>query len=83
MCHHVESARLLVAQGDRGPVDSDLERVAAERPAQKRELGPLDEAENHQPLDRGIGSVDRFDTGTITGLEIRECQTWAPRWARK
>jgi hypothetical protein len=79
----VESPRLLVAQRDRGTVDPDLERVAAERPAQEHDLGPFDEAEHHQPLNRGIGGLDRFDTGTITGLEIRKCQTSAPRQARK
>jgi hypothetical protein len=75
----MESARLLVAQRDRGTVDPDLERVAAERPAQEHDLGPFDEAEHHQPLDGGIGGLDRFDAGTITGLEVRECQTSAPR----
>ena len=73
--HHVESARLLVAQRNRGTVDANLERVAAERPAQEHNLGPFDEAEHHQALNGGIGGVDRFDPGAITGLEIGECQT--------
>jgi hypothetical protein len=81
--HHVESPRLLVAQRDGRAVDADLERVASERPAHELDLGPFDEAEHHQPLDSGIGGFDRFDTGTITGLEIRKCQTSAPRQARK
>jgi hypothetical protein len=79
----VETARLLVAQRDRGTVDANLERVAAERPAQEQDLGPFDEAEHHQALNGWIGSLDRFDPSTITWLEIRECQTWAPRPARK
>jgi hypothetical protein len=81
--HHPKSARLLVAQRDRGAVDPDLERVAAERPAQEQDLGPFDETEHHQALNGGIGGLDRFDPGTITGLEIRKCQTSAPRQARK
>lgn len=79
----MEPARLLVAQRDRGAVDSDLERVATERPTQEQDLGPFDEAEHHQALNGGIGGLDRFDPSTITGLEIGECQTWAPRQARK
>ena len=81
--HDVEPARLLVAQRDRGSVNPDLERVASERPAHEHDLRPLDEAEHHQALNGGIGGLDRFDTGAITGLEIRECQTSAPRQARK
>jgi hypothetical protein len=34
-------------------------------------------------LNGGIGGLDRFDTGAITGLQIRECQTSAPRQACK
>jgi hypothetical protein len=79
----VESARLLVAQRDCGTVNSNLERVATERPTQEQDLGPFDEAEHHQALNGGIGGLDRFDPSTITGLEIRECQTWTPRQARK
>jgi hypothetical protein len=79
----VEPPRLLVAQRNRGAVDADLDRVAAERPAQEHDLGPFDEAEHHQPLNGGIGGLDGFDTGAITGLEIRECQTSTPRQARK
>jgi hypothetical protein len=79
----VESARLLFAQRERGPVDPDLERVAPERPPQEHDLGPFDEAEHHQPLNGRIGSLDRFDTGTITGLEVSKCQTTSPRQARK
>jgi hypothetical protein len=76
--HNFESPRLLVAQRYRGAVDADLEGVAPEGPAQEHELGPFDEAKHHQALDSGIGGVDRFDTRTITRLEIRECQTRAP-----
>jgi hypothetical protein len=79
----VESPRLLLAQRDGGTVDADLERVASERPAHEEDLGPFDEAEHHQPLDGWIRGLDRFDTGAITGLQIRECQGSAPRQARK
>jgi hypothetical protein len=79
----VKAPGLRIAQRDRGTVNPDFERVAAERPAQERELGALDQAEHHQPLDGWIGGLDRFDTGAITGLEIRKCQTWAPRYMRK
>jgi hypothetical protein len=79
----MKAPRLLVAQRNGCAVDPDLERVAAERPAQEHELGTFDEAEHHQPLDGGIGGFDRFDTGAITGLEIRKCQTSTPRTARK
>jgi hypothetical protein len=81
--HHLKSPGLLVAQRDRGAIDPDLEGVAPERSAQESELGPLDEAENHQPLDGWIGGLDRFDSGAITGLEIRKCQTSTPRQGRK
>ena len=81
--HHLESPRLLLTQRDRRTVDPDLERVAPERPAQKYQLGPLDEPEHHQPLDGRIGGLDRFDKGAITGLEIRKCQTSTPCQTRK
>ena len=64
----MESPGLLVTQGDGGAIDSDLERIPAERTAQESELRPLDESEHHQPLDGGIGGLDRFDTSAITGL---------------
>jgi hypothetical protein len=76
---HVKAARLLFAQRDCGAVNPNLERIAAERPTQEHDLGPFDEAEHHQPLNGRIGSLDRFDTGTITGLEVRKCQTTTPR----
>jgi hypothetical protein len=66
--HHVESAGLLVAQRDCGAVDAHFEGVTSERAAQKGELRALDEAEHHQALDGRIGGLNRFDTGTITGL---------------
>ncbi|HEX7237387.1 MAG TPA: hypothetical protein VF405_10535 [Gammaproteobacteria bacterium] len=75
----MKAARLLLAQRDRSPVNPDLERVASERSAQEHDLGSFDEAEHHQPLDGRIGGLDRFDTGTITGLEVRKCQTSTPR----
>jgi len=75
----MESPGLLITQGDGGAIDSDLERIPAERTAQEGELRPLDETEHHQPLDGGIGGFDRFDASAITGLQIRECQTSAPR----
>jgi hypothetical protein len=64
----VESPGLLVAQGDGGAIDSDLERIPAERTAQESELRPLDETEHHQALDGGIGGLDRLDASAITGL---------------
>jgi hypothetical protein len=82
MRHHVKSARLLGAQGDRGAVEPDLERVAAQGSAQERELGAFDEAEHHQALDGRIGGLDRFDADAITGLEVGKCQTAAP-WLRR
>jgi hypothetical protein len=78
MRHHVKTASLLVAQRDRGTVDANLEGISPERSAQEGELGPFDEAENHQPLNGRVGGLDRFDKGAITGLQIRECQGWAP-----
>jgi hypothetical protein len=79
----VKAPCLLVTERDRCTVDADLERVAAERTAQEHDLGSFDEAEHHQPLDGRVGSLDRFDPGSITGLQVRECQTLAPRQARK
>jgi hypothetical protein len=64
----MEPPGLLVAQGDRGTVDSDLERIAAEGTAQECELRPLDKTEHHQPLNGRIGGLDRFDAGAITRL---------------
>jgi hypothetical protein len=81
--HHVETPRLLRAQRNRGAVDPHFQRIPAERAAQERELGTFDEAEHHQSLHRGIDGVDRFDTGAITGVEIRESQKSAPRQRRK
>jgi hypothetical protein len=83
MGHHLKAACLLYAQRDRCAVQPYLERVATERPAHERELGPFDQSQHHQPLDGRIGGVDRLDTGYITGFEVRECQTSAPRQARK
>ena len=79
----MKAARLLFAQRDRSAVNPDLEWIAAERPAQEHDLGAFDEAEHHQPLNGRIGGLDRFDTGSITGLEVRKCQTTTPRQARK
>jgi hypothetical protein len=83
MCHHLKSACLLVTQRDGCAVKANFEWIAAQRPADERELGPFDQAQNHQPLDGGIGGVDRLDTGNITGFQIGKCQTSAPRQARK
>jgi hypothetical protein len=80
---HMKAPRLLVAQRNGCAVDPDLERVAAERPAQEHELGAFDEPEHHQALDGGIRGLDRFDPGAVTGLEIGNCQTSTPREARK
>jgi hypothetical protein len=74
MRHHVKTASLLVAQRDGSTVDAYLEGIAPEGTAQESELGPFDEAENHQPLDGRVGGLDRFDKGAITWLQIRECQ---------
>jgi hypothetical protein len=79
----VESPGLLVAQRNSGTVDADLEGIAPERSAQEHELGPFDETQDHQPLNGRIGGLDRIDSGAITGLEVGECQTVAPRQARK
>jgi hypothetical protein len=59
---------LFGAQRDRSAINPDLEGVAPERSAHEGELGPLDEAEHHQPLDGRIGGLDRIDAGAITGL---------------
>jgi hypothetical protein len=83
MRHHVKATRLRLAQRDGSAIDADLEGIAPERSAQEGELGPLDEAEDHQPLDGRVGGLDRFDTGAITGLQVRKCQGLAPRQARK
>jgi hypothetical protein len=79
----MKSPRLLLAQRDRSPVDPDLERVAAERTAQKHDLGAFDEAEHHEPLDGGVRGLDRFDPSAIAGLEVSKCQTSTPRQRRK
>jgi hypothetical protein len=83
MAHHVKTPGLLVAQRDRRAVDAHLDGIPTERAAQKRELGPFDKTEHHQPLDGRIFGLDRFDAGAITGLEIGKCQTRAPWVARK
>jgi hypothetical protein len=72
--YHAESPSLLLTQRDRGTIDPDFERIPPERAAQECELGAFDEAEDHQTLHRRIEGVDRFDTGAITGFEIRKCQ---------
>jgi hypothetical protein len=55
-------------------VNSKLERIAAERAAQKGELGALDEAEHHEALHRRILGIDRFDAHEVTGLEVGQLQ---------
>ena len=62
-------------QRDRGAIDPKLERIAAERAAQERELRALDEAEHHQPLHGGVRGLDRLDTRAITGFQIGQRQT--------
>jgi hypothetical protein len=83
MWNHAEVTRLLLAQRDRRTIELELERIAAERPTHKRELGAFDEAEHHQALDGGIGRLDGFDADAITGFEIGKCQTAAPALRRK
>jgi hypothetical protein len=83
MGHHVKSACLLGAQGDGRAVQANLEGVPAQRPAHEGELGPFDEPQDHQPLNGRVRGVDRLDPGGITGFQVRECQTAAPREARK
>jgi hypothetical protein len=83
MCHYLEPACLLDAQRDGGAVEANLEWIATERPADERELGPFDQSQDHQPLDGRIGGVDRLDTGNVTGFEVGQCQTSAPRQRRK
>jgi hypothetical protein len=73
-----EMPRLLASQRDRGAVDPKLERIAAQRAAQKREFRTLDEAEHHEALDGGILGVDRLDASAITGLQVRQRQSSLP-----
>jgi hypothetical protein len=60
--------RLRASQRDRRAIDTKLERITAERAAQKLELRPLNEAKHHQALHRRIGSVDRIDADAVAGL---------------
>jgi hypothetical protein len=71
---HSEPLRLLATQRDRRAVDPKLERIAAERRTQKRELGTLYEAKHHEPLHGSIGSVDRLDAHAVAGFQISERQ---------
>jgi len=64
----MEALRLRAPQRDRCAVDTEFERITAERAAQEGHLGPFDEAEHHQALHRGIGSVDRIDADAVAGL---------------
>jgi hypothetical protein len=34
-------------------------------------------------LDGGVGGLDEFDAGAVTGFEIGQGQTWAPCGKRK
>jgi hypothetical protein len=80
---HVEALRLRAPQGDGRTIEPELQRIAAERAAQERHLGPLDEAEHHEALHGRIGGIDRIDADAITGLQIGQCQERAPRVGRK
>ena len=75
---NMEMLGLLAAQRDRRPVDPKLERIAAERAAQKAELGSLDEAEHHEPLDCGVSGVDRLDPHASPGLRSESVRTRLP-----
>jgi hypothetical protein len=58
---------LLAPQRDRRAVDTKLERIAAERAPEVPELGALNEAEHHEPLNGGPFGIDRLDPHDITG----------------
>jgi hypothetical protein len=72
--HDLKPPRLLAAQRHCRAIDSKFERVTAQRAAQERELRTLDETEHHQPLDGSILGLDRFDSDTITWLEVGQSQ---------
>jgi len=76
--HHVKPLRLLVTQRDRRAENPHLERIPAQRAPQEGQLRPLDEAEHHQALDVGICGFDGLDASPVAGLEVRECQKFAP-----
>jgi hypothetical protein len=65
---HLELLRLRAPQRDSRTVDAKLERIAAERRPQERELGALNETEHHEALHGGIGRLDRIDADAIAGL---------------
>jgi hypothetical protein len=71
---HLESSCLSAPQRNRRAVYSKLERVAAERRAQKRDLRAFDEAQDHQPLHGDVLCVDVLDTRTLAGFQIAQRQ---------
>jgi len=71
--------RLLASQRDGRTIEPKLERIATERAAQECDLGPLDEAENHEALDGRIGSIDRVDPNELAGLEVTKRQSRTPK----
>jgi hypothetical protein len=81
--NHLETPRLLAAQRDSGAEHAKLERIAAERGAHKRELGPFDEPEHHEALNCGVSGRDRFNPDCIAGFEVRQGHRAYPSFGRK
>ncbi len=71
--------RLLATQRDGRTIEPKFERIATERAPQERELGALDETENHEALDGRIGSINRFDPSELAGFEVTKRQSLTPK----
>jgi hypothetical protein len=72
---NLKAPRLFAAQRNRGPEKPELERVAAQRRTNERQIGAFDQAENHQSQYRRIPGVDRLDRRSFTGGKFGQVQS--------
>jgi hypothetical protein len=69
---HGESLGLLATKRDGVAEDPEFDRVTAYGAAGQFDLGPLDEAQYHQPLNDGIRRINIVDDVFLAELQLVE-----------